>query len=201
MPILLLIMCFVTLHIQAQTRAEKYPLKTHGLELSFLLVDVNNSNGFTYSYDLGPGFNGKWLYEYQINRYVGIQSGAGLEFRGYQRRVSLNDYETHPIFALQVPAQVQFWPFHFLAIETGVKANLFVLNRPTSDSFNPNPVDLLGTFGLRFKLDRALSIGFGLDWGFTPFQKIPTQSEAVSSYHRGAFFNFRYMFYGEGVPL
>lgn len=187
----------MVVNVFAQLKKFNYPEKAFGVGVNLSFVDMTYTNGFTYSYTSAwSGIQVQSLYQRNINKYFGGHVGLGLEYRGYVRKFFFNDYKRQDFLALQIPVIAAIRPFKFLIIETGIQANVVLVNNPQFEiDISKKPLELLGSVGLRFMLYRGLTFGLFLERGITPFQALVTESGDVNARHLGVGFGFRYFFY------
>jgi hypothetical protein len=198
MKILLILALFlITRASFAQLKNFHYPEKAFGVGINLSFIDMTYSNDLTYGYtSVWGGMQIHGLYQRNINNYFGGHVGLGLEYRGYVRELFFNDYQRQDFLALQIPAIAAIRPFKFLILETGIQANVVLVNNPQFEiDISKKPIELIGSFGLRFMLYRGLTFGLFIDRGLTPFQALVTESEDVAARHLGLGFGFRYFFY------
>lgn len=158
-----------------------------------------DSHGYS---SIGYSITGRFFYEYNPIDAIGLLTGVGLDFRTYLKQdrsnYSFEDEEQY-CFGLVVPVMVQA-RLNFFSFEGGLEFSSLFLNQLELEAYEQNSNPLIETnalLGIRFRIDRGLSLGFNFRWGLTPILKSSnfSQYSNVDFAHRGLVVGFRYLVY------
>lgn len=203
----------------ASLSAQRFrPYHAYGVQVnansSTLATEHTGSNGFIKAgEDMNNstmGFDVYVHYDYGALKWLGVGTGIGFSKRGGASAERGSDGK-RSLSYLNIPVRLQFKPWHFLWVETGVEVLYFLnykdngnfgasgvnLNNEPFDAEGINNVSLSFVPALRFNLFKGLSLNAGYSIGLNNAAEVETsQTITTSTTYKNfsAFVGVRYMF-------